>query len=238
MLDCKKICVLLAAMLAVGSAMAQAGRPDQIGDGVINFLAPPLADPILSHAREIYVLYGCAYCHGVDLRVRNGEAADLLNSPLVGADVNGNIIGSVLRMGIPQTAKLSPMPQFSDLSDNEIAAITRWIHYSRQQERFKELMRVVKTAPGDAVAGKIYATKTCVSCHSADALTGMAKKYDAATLKQAVLHPAFLDATQSFKVDALHDTAMATARQKHGSLLENYSYSDVSNLIAYLQSLK
>ena len=237
MLDAKKSCVFVAAMLAVGSAMAQGVRPDQVG-GVINFLAPPIADPVLSHDREIYVLYGCAYCHGVDLRVRNGEAADLLNSPLVGADENGNIVGKILRMGIPQTAKLSPMPQFSDLSDGEIAAMTRWIHYSRQQERFKGLMQATKTGPGDAAAGKAFAAKSCASCHSVDVLAGIARKYDAATLKRAVLHPAFLDAAQSFKVEARHETAMATARQKHGSLLENYSNGDVANLLAYLQSLK
>jgi hypothetical protein len=37
--------------------------------------------------------------------VRNGEAADLLHSGLVGADVDGNLIGAILKNGIPQTAK-------------------------------------------------------------------------------------------------------------------------------------
>src|SRR4051794_27689680 len=78
--------------------------------GVVNFVEPILPDPVLQHSKEVYVLNGCAYCHGVDLKVRNGEAADLLHSPIVAADKNGSVIGPLLRQGIPQTAKLSPMP--------------------------------------------------------------------------------------------------------------------------------
>src|SRR5258705_9636675 len=98
----------------------------------IAYIGPPLADPILQHSKETYVLYGCSYCHGLNLESR-GEATDLMHSRIVGRDENANTIGPLLRAGIPQTAKLSPMPQFSDLSDQEIAAIARWIHYARQQ---------------------------------------------------------------------------------------------------------
>ena len=104
------------------------------------FLGKPLADPVLQHAKETYVLFGCAYCHGLNL-VARGEAADLMHSALVGRDVNGNVIGPLLRAGIPQTPKLSPMPQFSDLSDGEIAAIVTWIHYARQQGLAQEAAR-------------------------------------------------------------------------------------------------
>jgi len=96
------------------------------------FLGPPLADPVLQHAKETFVLFGCAYCHGLNL-VSRGEATDLMHSALVGRDENGSRIGPLLRAGIPQTAKLSPMPQFSDLSDQQIAALVTWIHYARQQ---------------------------------------------------------------------------------------------------------
>lgn len=228
--------VLLAAIAISSSAFAQQGRPGE--RGVINFLSPPIADPVISHDREIYVLYGCAYCHGVDLKVRNGEAADLLSSPLVGADENGNLIGKLLRVGIPQTAKLSPMPQFSDLSDQEINAITGWIHYSRQQGRYADLMDAKAAATGNAASGKQFAQKSCNSCHAEAELTSLAKKYDAATLKAHVLMPALLQTTGSFKVDKLNDTAVANARQKHASLLENYTPAQVADLMAYLQTLK
>lgn len=64
------------------------------------------------------------------------------------------------------------------------------------------------------------------------------KKFDAAGLRAEVLKPQILDGTPSWKVERLNDTKMATARQKHGALLENYSAGDVANLTAYLQSLK
>src|SRR4051794_30874377 len=121
--------------------------------GLISFTEPRERDPLLQHAKETYVIFGCAYCHGVDLRTRNGEATDLLHSSLVGQDDNGNLVGNVLRDGIPQTPKLSPMPQFSDLSDAQIGSIVQWIDYARQQGRFKEL-NDVPAAWGSAAPGK------------------------------------------------------------------------------------
>jgi mono/diheme cytochrome c family protein len=221
--------------LALGTASAQeAPRPT---GGVVDFLAPVLPDPVLQHSKEVYVLYGCAYCHGVDLKVRNGEAADLLHSALVGADVNANLIGPLLRNGIPQTAKLSPMPQFSDLSDRQIADIARWIHYSRQHEHYKELTQA-KNPPGDILAGKTYFEKTCAPCHAQSEAAAISRKYDNNKLQDRILRPAILDTTPSFKVEQLQDTKAATARQRHGSLLENYSVKDVADLTAYLRSLR
>jgi cytochrome c551/c552 len=203
--------------------------------GIVDFRAPILPDPILQHSKETYILNGCAYCHGVDLKVRNGEAADLLHSALVGADINGNLIAPLLRNGIPQTAKLSPMPSFSDLSDHQLLEIARWIHYSRRHEHLKELMNAKS---GDAAAGKTYVEKTCSSCHTQSNLTAIAKKYDATALKTRVLNPPFLDAVQSFKVQDLNDTRMNEARQKHGTLAENYTLQQAADLVAYMQALQ
>ena len=228
---------LLCAVI-IGAGCSAAQEIERPTGGVVDFLAPILPDPLLQHSKEIYVLYGCAYCHGVDLKVRNGEAADLLHSKIVGADQNANLIGPLLRNGIPQTAKLSPMPQFADLSDREIADISRWIHYARQQGKYKELMDAKDLGPGDAAAGKIYLDNTCGSCHQRDDMIKAVRSNDTLTLKSQLLNPAILKAAQSFKVDQLHDTKMATGRQRHGKLLENYSAKDVANLIAYLQSMK
>ena len=90
----------------------------------IDFIGPPLADPVMQQAKETYVVFGCAYCHGVTLTPR-GEATDLTRSALVGSDTNGDRIVALLRAGIPQTAKLSPMPQFSDLSDRQLHDIAQ-----------------------------------------------------------------------------------------------------------------
>ena len=199
------------------------------------FLGPPMADPVLQQAKETFVLFGCAYCHGLNL-VSRGEATDLMHSALVGRDENGNLIGSLLRAGIPQTAKLSPMPQFSDLSDQQIAAIVTWIHYARRQGRFQELTAASVT-PGDAAAGKTYFERACSSCHAIDRdLAGIGSKYDAAALRVAILDPKGLKAELSFTADRLKDTKLTAAQQRHHVLLENYSVDDVANLVAYLAS--
>ena len=152
------------------------------------YIGAPLSDPILQQAKETYVLFGCAYCHGITLTPR-GEAADLVRSPLVGADTNGDTIAALLRAGVPRTTKLSPMPQFSDLSDRQIAAIVTWIHYARQQGRYQELT-AASVPHGDAAAGKTYFDRACSSCHAIDRdLARIGSKYDAAALRAAVLDP-------------------------------------------------
>ena len=94
------------------------------------YVGIPLSDTIMQHNKEAFVIYGCAYCHGLYL-TPVGEATDLRKSTIVGADVNGNLIGKILRNGIPLTPKSSPMPQYSDLKDEEIQAISAYIHYAR-----------------------------------------------------------------------------------------------------------
>jgi hypothetical protein len=125
---------LLAAGVVVlfgGTLMrAQSAAPARPGYDLA-YLGPPLADPVLQQAKETYVVMGCAYCHGIDLTPR-GEAADLRRSPLVGADVNGSLLIPLLKAGVPKTLKLSPMPQYSDLSERQLGDLVRWIHYARQ----------------------------------------------------------------------------------------------------------
>jgi mono/diheme cytochrome c family protein len=201
------------------------------------FLGPPLADPVLQHAKETFVLFGCAYCHGLNL-VSRGEATDLMHSALVGRDENGNRIGPLLRAGIPQTAKLSPMPQFSDLSDQQIAALVTWIHYARQQGRYQELTAAPVRA-GDAAAGKTYFERAYSTCHAVDRdLSGIGRKYDASALRAAILDPRALKVERSFMSDRLHDSKLASAQQRHHALIENYTADDVANLVEYLQAVR
>ena len=229
--------LLCAATLARGSLAAQspsASSPAGARSGYdIDYIGPPLPDASLQAAKETYVVFGCAYCHGVTLTPR-GEAADLMHSPLVGADTNGDTIAAILRAGIPRTAKLSPMPQFSDLSDRQLRDIARYIHYARQQGRYKEIVEA-KATPRDSAAGGSYFAQNCASCHAAD-LDGIGKRYDATAIRDRLLKPPRLESPQVFTVDALNDTRMTTGRQRHRFLLENVSPADVANLIGYLQT--
>jgi mono/diheme cytochrome c family protein len=220
--------------LAAGMLMAQSA-PKESYD--FDFIGQPLADPALQHAKETYILFGCAYCHGLNLDSR-GEATDLMHSRLVGRDTDGKIIVALLKAGIPQTAKLSPMPQFSDLSDQQLNAIATWIHYARAQGRFKELTEA-KNPPGDPDVGKALFRDKCGSCHSASGdLSGISKRYSGSALKAAFLKPKMMDEIPSFAVDQLHDQKMQTARLQHRILLENFSAEEASNLTAYLARLR
>ncbi|PWU01546.1 MAG: hypothetical protein C5B51_22555, partial [Terriglobia bacterium] len=151
----------------------------------------------------------------------------------------GNLIGPLLRAGIPQTAKLSPMPQFSDLSGQQIAALVRWIHYARAQGRYKELTEAKDARPGNTAQGKSYFAEKCASCHSASGdMAGIGKKYDAATLRQRFLWPKLLDQAPSWSANRLRDAKTTAARQRHQSLVENYSAADAANLTAFLETLR
>jgi mono/diheme cytochrome c family protein len=199
----------------------------------VGYIGPPLADPILQQAKETYVLFGCAYCHGVTLTPR-GEAADLMRSPLVGADTNGDAISALLRAGVPRTTKLSPMPQFSDLSDRQLHDIARYIHWARQQRRYEELM-ALKTDGGDPAAGRTYFAQQCASCHASD-LDGIGQRYDAVTLRARLLRPTSLGTPRSFTIDAMNDSRVAIGRDRHDLWLENVLDATVANLLAYLRT--
>ena len=231
---------LLFAFFLVPSAVA-AQRPREYGGqkGVVNFFEPKLTNPQLRHSREIYVLNGCAYCHGVDLRVRNGEAANLNTAALVGNDVDGDLIIPLLRAGVPVSGKLSPMPNFSSLSQRDLADIVRWIHYARAQRHYESLTVATNSAPGDAAAGKIFFEKSCSSCHAKQGnLANAIRKDSTAALKLQVLRPSALQVppTLRWRMDYMNNTKLINARRQHQHLLENYSESDVANLLAYLEA--
>ncbi len=151
-------------------------------------------------------------------------AAVLLHSPLVGADDNGNVIGTVVRAGIPNLQ--TSMPSYPDLTTQEVEDLAAYIHYLRQLGRHKELTRV-SAAAGDAAAGGTYFAANCASCHSVSGdLKGVASKYDMATLRLRLLGPPPpAEADRSGAADA--------GRRRHLTLLERYSDDDVRNLVAY-----
>ncbi len=213
------LCTLVALLPATSHAQGAPGKPDAGG-----MPAPTVA---LERGRTVYVLNTCHFCHGVDLTKATMGAAVLLHSPLVGADDNGNVIGTVVRAGIPNLQ--TSMPSYPDLTTQEVEDLAAYIHYLRQLGRHKELTRV-SVAAGDAAAGGTYFAANCASCHSVSGdLKGVASKYDMATLRLRLLGPPPpAEADRSGAADA--------GRRRHLTLLERYSDDDVRNLVAYLQT--
>ena len=206
--------------LLAGSSHAQVpGKPDAGG-----MPAPTVA---LERGRTVYVLNTCHFCHGVDLTKATMGAAVLMHSALVGADENGNVIGAIVRAGIPNLQ--TSMPSYPDLTQQEVEDLAAYIHYLRQLGRHRELT-TAPTILGDAAAGRTYFAANCAACHSVSGnLKGLAARYDLPTLRARLLGP---------PPPAETDLSGATAagRQRHLTLLERYSDEDVRHLVAYLQT--
>lgn len=215
--------VLLAASFLVGSpgsAYGQSPKPKVDAGGPV---APTAA---LERGRDVYVLNACHFCHGIDLTGASMGAADLMHSPLVGADRNGNLIGSIVLAGLPnlQTA----MPKFADLTTPQVSDLAGYIHYLRQRGRYKELM-AANSAAGDPQAGEKYfrGDGGCAKCHAPDDLIHATRKYDPTALRSRLLRPGpAVPAT---------DVTPTAGEQAHLRLLENYSAADVQNVLAYLE---
>lgn len=218
-------------LLMAGAVAAQSARPGYNEA----FIGAPLADPVMQYNKESYVMYGCAYCHGVNL-IPRGEAVDLRQSALVGADVDGSLIVKALRAGFWNTTKLSPMPQYADLSDQQLYAIAAYIHYARQRDRITALTRGAPQT-GSVAVGQADFAKRCASCHARD-LAGIGTRHDPATLRARILEPPALSGRSSFALDRMRDTRAADARLRHERLLENYTAEQVANLVAYLQTVE
>ena len=81
--------------------------------------------------------------------------------------------------------------------------------------------------------------RACSTCHAVDRdLAGIGRKYDAQTLRAAILDPKGLKAGRSFTIDRVRDSKTASAQQRHHALLENYSAEEVANLTSYLASVQ
>jgi mono/diheme cytochrome c family protein len=207
----------LLALPAVSQAQASAGKPDAGG-----MPAPTVA---LERGRTVYVLNTCHFCHGVDLTKATMGAAELMRSALVGADDRGNVIGPIVRAGIPNLQ--TSMPSYPDLTAQEVEDLAAYIHYLRQVGRHRELT-AVSLSGGDAAAGGRAFGSKCASCHAgrADKALSIADG-DAGRIKTRFLGapPPAPDGTDR----------SATGRRQHLKLIEQLSETDMNDLVAYLQ---
>ena len=213
-------------LLAAGVPMLTMGlRLDARQERDAGGLKAPTA--ALERGRAVYVLNHCHFCHGVDLTQATMGAANLSQSPLVGADNDGNMIGPLVKAGLPnlQTA----MPSYAELTSEEIVDLARYVHFLRQQARFRELSRLADTPAGDRAAGEAHfnGAGNCRSCHSVTGdLGGVGRKYDTPTLRLRLLRPG-----PAMPSEGVGPTEGQAA---HLKLLENYTAANVQDLVAYL----
>lgn len=132
----------------------------------------------------------CGFCHGPDGRGASGP--DLIRSALVSHDVNGNLIGPVVRNGRPEKG----MPAFQ-LSDTQISDIAKFLHAQAKaaasvSQKIPSEYPLEKLLVGNAADGKAYfeGAGKCNTCHS---VTGefahIASKYKPFDLQTRIAFP-------------------------------------------------
>lgn len=181
----------------------------------------------LRRGQTAYVMANCHLCHGPTLAEARGGGADLYNSTLVLDDDHGDMIGPVVRAGIPFTQ--TAMPRYPDLPQADLVDMVAYIHFMRQVLREQRALAAgIDGASGSVGAGRSYFFEKCASCHADDKdLSRVVAGNSGAALLRAILRPA--PASDQARADA-------TGREAHLRLLEGYTPADLANLIAYLQS--
>lgn len=130
----------------------------------------------------------CGFCHGPNARGASGP--DLIRSPLLSHDVNGDLIGPVIRNGRPEKG----MPAFQ-LSDSQIRSIADFLHAeagaaASVAQKIPTEYPLQKLLVGSAPDGKTYFDEHCTRCHS---VTGdfahLASRYKPFDLQTRIAFP-------------------------------------------------
>jgi mono/diheme cytochrome c family protein len=144
----------------------------------------PAVDPVVfERGRGLYSV-ACASCHGSE--ARGGETGtNLLRSPLLLDDRDGELLGPVVKAGRPEQG----MPARPDLTDTQIKDLATFLRTLRTSGRDPARNRPATIVVGDAATGQAYFAQTCGRCHSPTGdLKGIATRYpDARQLQQAWL---------------------------------------------------
>ena len=128
----------------------------------------------------------CGFCHGAN--ARGGEGGpDLVRSPLVLDDENGDQIGPVILGG--RSGK--GMPAFS-MTPAQISDLAAFLRVRSQAAIDRRAYPILNLITGDAKAGQAYFNSAgkCSSCHSPTGdLAGVAGRYQPQELQSRFLYP-------------------------------------------------
>jgi cytochrome c oxidase cbb3-type subunit III len=138
-----------------------------------------LADPaVIERGGTLYGI-NCRLCHGPDLRGGDMGGVNLLRSPLVLNDLDGELIYPVVKNGRNPEGR-PPMPPLP-LAEDDVKAIAAHIHSVAARMAGqggpppRETPVELNILVGDAASGKRYVDANCASCHTD--LAGVASRY-------------------------------------------------------------
>jgi cytochrome c oxidase cbb3-type subunit 3 len=174
------IAALLATCAHWAFAQAPAGQAQiEIANPNATFPAQQRALPPTEEIERGNGLYqvNCTACHGGDLRGGDQGGPNLLRSNVVLNDVDGELIGQVVRDG------QNRMPPITTLDQAAIRAVAGYIHsVVAQSERQGAPPRVdydLDIVVGNARRGERFFDRECAGCHSAGGdLEGIASAID------------------------------------------------------------
>jgi mono/diheme cytochrome c family protein len=129
----------------------------------------------------------CGFCHGADARGASGP--DLLRSPVVLDDNQGELIGPTVHDGRPAKG----MPAFSSLTNEQLRDIAEYLHLQVELAANRGTYKALNVVTGDAKAGEAYfnGLGKCNTCHSASGdLAHLGSKMSPSDLQQTFLYPA------------------------------------------------
>jgi mono/diheme cytochrome c family protein len=178
----------VACMLAIPSGQAQEGeRKAPVKRPRRNFLiSRDVPEPAAVERGQKLFTGSCGFCHGST--ARGGEnGPDLVRSVVALRDEGGDLIGPIIRSGVPD--KGMPPLQMTDEQIADIAAFLRAQQQAAINRRDYEIQNVVT---GDAGKGREFfdGAGGCKGCHNPEGdLKGIASKFDAVALQGRFLFP-------------------------------------------------
>lgn len=209
----------------------------------------------------------CSFCHGAR-GTGTEQAPNLMRSPLVIQDQNGEVLGPFLKIGRPALG----MPSFGSLTSSQASDIAAFLHANLRTMRRR---RAPETAVlvGDAKAGQAYfdGEGKCSTCHSPTGdLAGIGNKMQPLALTTAFLTPpeqpiavrvtlpsgkiisgtlkyedeftiALVDSSgiyHSWERALVKNIDLTDPLTAHEELLPRYTDKQIHDLVAYLVTLK
>lgn len=132
----------------------------------------------------------CGFCHGDD--ATGARAPDLIRSPVLNHDDNGNLLGPIIRNGRIDKG----MPSFATMKDDQITDIVAFLHHQAnvalQSAHVPGDYPLAKLLTGNVQQGKLFfeGAGGCTQCHSVSGdLAGIAEKYSPIDLQQRMIYP-------------------------------------------------
>jgi len=145
--------------------------------------------PDATMAAEGAKIFGptCGFCHGAD--ARGASAPDLLRSPVVLDDNQGELIGPTVHGGRPGKG----MPAFPSFTNQQLRDIAEYLHLQVELAANRGTYKPLNIVTGNAQAGNEYfnGAGKCNTCHSVTGdLAHVGSKMSPPDLQQTFLYPA------------------------------------------------